>query len=100
VVVVRSADLLVCRPAFSCGLGRGLRAGGRGSGGEWWPGGGAEHVVPEGGPLVGPGPVRGPVQHRAALRAGEPGGDGDELAAQGGAAGDGVPITGEGAGGA
>ena len=40
------------------------------------------------------------VQHAAALWSDEPGGDGDELAAQRGAAGDGVPGAGEGSGGA
>ena len=50
----------------------------------------AKTAVPQRGPRVGPGPVRGQVQHPAALRAGEPGGHGDQVAAQGGAAGDGM----------
>src|SRR5664280_2190073 len=50
--------------------------------------------------MFGPGPVRWQVKYRASLRAGQSGGDGDDLAADGGAAGQGVPVAGEGPGGA
>ena len=47
-----------------------------------------------------PGPVGGQVQNRAALGSGQPGRDGDQVAAQGGAAGHRVGTPGEDAGGA
>ncbi len=44
--------------------------------------------------------MRGQVQHGPALGSGQPGGHGDELAAQRRTAGEGMPMAGEGAGGA
>jgi hypothetical protein len=64
-----------------------------GSGGGWWSGG--EHGGPQRRPRILPGPVPGQVQHPAALRLGEPGGDGDDLPAQGRAAGHGMLRAGE-----
>ena len=98
VSVGAASDLLVC-PAFPLvvsGLPRVRRW--TGSGGDRWAG--AEDAVPQRVPRVGPGPVRGQVQHPAALRAGDPGGHGDDLAAQGRAAGHGMLRAGQGAGGA
>jgi hypothetical protein len=56
--------------------------------------------VPQGFPPDLPWPVRGQVQHRFAGRGGESGGHGDQVAAQGGAARDGVLVAGDGPGGA
>src|SRR6476620_2303858 len=75
------------------------RAGWTGSGrdGRWQAL--AEDAVPEGEPGIGPGPVCWQVQHGLALRLGDPGGDGDDGAAQCRAAGDVLDRAGHRAGG-
>jgi hypothetical protein len=50
-----------------------------GSGGDRWSECVPEHAVPDGQPAVGPRPVLGQMQHRAALRACQSGGDVDDL---------------------
>lgn len=83
-------------PSFPLGLRSVPRtAGGQWSGSERWSGRVPEHPHPEGGPLLGPGPMRGQVQEWAALWSGQPGGHGDDVAAQGRATGGGMPVAGQ-----
>src|SRR6478752_2447296 len=97
------SDPLACTSfPWVSGVGPGM-AGGRGTwrlSCSWGRGVVADDVVPQGLPLDLPGPVRGQVQCRFAGRRGEPGWDGDQVAAQGGAPGDGVVAAGDGPGGA
>ena len=62
-----------------------------------WPTVGAlcDGAVPQSKPCIGPRPVTGQVQDGSALGSGQTGGDVDEFASQGGAAGDGVGFTGQ-----
>ena len=85
------AGPLVC-PAFPLRWfsGRAWCGGWTGQAGRGGPVAGVNTLFQSAGPLVGPGPVRGQVEHGAALRPGQPGGNVDDLAAQGRAAGDGM----------
>ena len=83
------AGPLVC-PAFLSVPGRAVSGG---SDGLWVKV--ADCVAPQLKPCVCPGPMAGQVQDGSSLGAGQAGGNVDDLAAQGGAARDGVLLTGE-----